>query len=183
MSRKGKRKEAAHAFERQQRRQRVADLRARGASERDIWLALSGPEDKGGLRNLDTGNPWSLACIHNDLVHLDQEWRQLMAQDTATHKLRVIAEIQAAKKTSWARGQITNVLRGLDQEARLLGLNAPTQVSVEFTLSTQTLAALGILEANGWRREDLIAQFEQFIIDAAAQYQPVVLPREDEPLE
>jgi len=121
-----------------QRRQLVARLRLRQVSVRDIQAAVGRQ-----FPNPETGQPWSLGCIQGDCVALQRAWQATAAADTAAHQAALLAELREARREAWQEKALELVLRGLKQEAELLGLNAPKQV--DLTVRIEALAiALGI---------------------------------------
>jgi hypothetical protein len=119
-----------------QRRQYVARMRLRHVSVRDIQKALGQQ-----FPNPETGQPWSLGCMA-----LKLEWQASAAADTAEHQAALLAELREARREAWQEKALDLVLRGIKQEADLLGLNAPKQI--DLTLRVKALAAaLGIDEA------------------------------------
>jgi hypothetical protein len=124
-----------------QRRQYVARMRLRHVSVRDIQKALGQQ-----FPNPETGQPWSLGCIQKDCMALKLEWQASAAADTAEHQAALLAELREARREAWQEKALDLVLRGIKQEADLLGLNAPKQI--DLTLRVKALAAaLGIDEA------------------------------------
>lgn len=125
-----------------ERRQLVARLRLRHVTERDIVAALA----REGKVNPITGAPWSPYTIHMDCVALRTAWQQDAAAATEEHQAALLAELREARREAWQAKALELVLRGIKQEADLLGLNAPQQV--DLTVRVKALAAaLGIDEA------------------------------------
>jgi hypothetical protein len=123
------------------RRQLVARLRLRLVSVRDIQRSLAGQ-----FVNPLTGEPWSLGTVAGDLVVLQRAWRRVAAAEIAARQGELLAELREARRVAWAANDLDVVLRGIRQEADLLGLNAPRQI--DLTVRVRALAAaLGIDEA------------------------------------
>jgi hypothetical protein len=92
------------------RRHRVARLRLRNATQREIAQTLS----------------CSLGTVNGDLAALRQEWREAAAVDIADHQARVLAELQEVRRMAWAQPAgkgLPLVLQSLKQECALLGLD------------------------------------------------------------
>ena len=112
------------------RRRLVAQLLLRGYTQREIRDALARPVRAGGLRNPQTGKPYSLGTINADVQHLRERWREEAAADIAEHKARHVAELGEVKRTAWKQKDLRTVLKALDQEAKVLALNAPLDVDL-----------------------------------------------------
>jgi hypothetical protein len=108
------------------RRRHVASMTLRGLTQREIVQALPGF----GVLNPGTGKPYSLGTVNSDLQHLRGEWRERAARDTADLKAQVLAELREARRAAWTDREINLVLRGLKQEAELLGLEAPAKLDL-----------------------------------------------------
>jgi hypothetical protein len=93
------------------RRHKVAQLRLRGATQRELALSIG----------------CSLGTINGDLTALRQEWRAAAAADTTEHIAAVLAELREVRRAAWAQmgGKgLPIVLQALKQECALLGLDA-----------------------------------------------------------
>lgn len=107
------------------RQERVAYWRARGLSQRAILEKLSLPPDEGGLRNPETGLPYTNGVIAQDCLELDARWQEEAARSTADHKGRILGELEQAKAAAWEIGGekgIGLVIKILAREILLLGL-------------------------------------------------------------
>lgn len=137
-----------------QRRQLVARLRLRQVSVRDIQAAVGRQ-----FPNPETGQPWSLGCIQGDLMALQRAWQATAAVATAAHQGALLAELREARREAWQAKALDLVLRGLKQEADLLGLNAPKQI--DLTVRVKALAAaLGVDEAWALAEAERVIQEE-----------------------
>lgn len=114
------------------RRQRVAELRLMGASQRDIWkvLAEGGPNGAGKLINPATGQPYSLGTINGDIQALEAEWRANAAQSTDVHQARQLAEIQKIKIQAFSQKNPDLALKAISLEMKLLGTAAPQKIDL-----------------------------------------------------
>lgn len=113
------------------RRRWVARLRLRGMTQREIVDRLPLIEEGGyttGILNPRTLKPYALGTVNSDLKAMAKLWREAAAQDIKVHKARQMAELAEVRRAAWAKGHLTSVLRGLLQEAKLLGLNEPEEI-------------------------------------------------------
>jgi len=108
------------------RRERVAQLRLRGLTMREIVAAL--PRGDNPMLNPETGQPFSLGCIAGDLKELSKQWQANAERDITEHKSEQLAELAEVKRAAWAAKHLETVLRALQQEAKILGIEAPTKV-------------------------------------------------------
>lgn len=115
------------------RREAVAHLRLRGLTVREIVEALP----KQGMINNETGEPFALATIGADIAYLKKQWQESAAASIAEHKAAQLAELTELKRTAWARKQYKLVRDCLQDEARMLGTNAPTRnINYDFSQLT-----------------------------------------------
>ena len=128
------------------RRNKVAELRLSGGSERAIWEALAyGNRREGGLGRLvnpKTGEPFSLATIHLDIKALEKEWRESAAQATDVHQARQLAEIQHIKVMAFNSRNPALALRAIDSEIKLLGTAAPVKLDISMPVFQEWLATM-----------------------------------------
>jgi hypothetical protein len=108
-----------------QRQRRVAELRTRGYSVREIAEVLA----EEGAVNPSTRKPWDHATIGRDAQLLLADWKRDAARDTASHQAQHLADLRAVRKAAWSTGELGAILRALKQESELLGLNAPQKVA------------------------------------------------------
>lgn len=137
------------------RRERVAQLRARGLTQREITAALAKPPDSGGLRNPDTNAPYDLSTINGDIKALRKDWQARAAEITSAHRADQLAEIAQLKREAWLAKKYDLVLRALEREAKLLGTDAP-QKNININVPEDVLQALlDRLEAAGMSATDV----------------------------
>lgn len=110
------------------RRRKVAELKLRGLTLREIEERLADPEN--GMLNPDTGQPYSLGTISSDMKALTDEWKAAAAADISEHIARQMAELQEVKRAAWARGDLEVVRKCLADEAKLLGTQAPSKSEI-----------------------------------------------------
>lgn len=120
------------------RRYLVAHLRVRHLSQRDIVKALA----QQGDINPISGKPWSLGQINADVKAIEKMWREEMLKDMTIHKAAVHAEITEVKRQAWADQSMDLVLRSLQQERALLGLDAPRKLAPTDPTGTKEYAEL-----------------------------------------
>jgi hypothetical protein len=109
-----------------ERRERVAHLRLRGFSQREIVVAL--------------GDQWSLGTINSDIKALEAAWRKEAKRAIDHHKARELAELQEAKRQAWHDNDLPSLLRAVSLEMDLLGTEAPKrQDSLNFDLDVSDL--------------------------------------------
>jgi L-lactate utilization protein LutC len=85
--------------------------------------------------NPRTERPYSASIINADVKHIEDQWKDDMSRNITRHRARVLAEIRETKKAAWMAGKLSIVLRAIDQEVNLLGLNELERVSVEIALA------------------------------------------------
>jgi hypothetical protein len=118
------------------RRRQVANLRLRGATQREIVEALEEQENI----NPSTGKAWSLGIINSDIKALDKEWKEAALRDVSEHKAQVLAELREVRRVAWGKDKedLSIILRSLKQESELLGLDEPH--GVDLTSGGQSLS-------------------------------------------
>ena len=109
------------------RRSRVAALHVRGLSEREIVAALGAGDNP--ITNPQTGEPYSLTTIHNDLDFLRMSWRAAAAAEYGDLKGQQLAELRALRRAAWAVGDREGVRKCLVDEVKLTGTAAPFKVA------------------------------------------------------
>jgi hypothetical protein len=162
-----------------QRQGRVAELRTRGYSVREIAEVLAAE----GAVNPGTGKPWDHATIGRDAQLLLAEWKRDAARDTASHQAQHLADLRAVRKAAWGAGELSAILRALKQESELLGLNAPQKVAPTTPAGDQPWQpdTTGATDAFLHDVAALLAQFggagtDEALPGAAAQSVPALLP-------
>lgn len=119
------------------RRQRVASLRARGLTHEEIWqqLALPTLPPDGRLNpaymvNPKTGQPYDRTQITRDLQWLREENLRLASDAMEQVKADALAEVRELKRAAWSSKKYDIVLRCLEREAKLQGLDKPAGVDI-----------------------------------------------------
>ena len=107
-----------------ERRTLVARARLHGLTVREIVAGLA----KEGRVNEATGRPWSHGTIIYDLKAIHRQWREQAQKDIGEHIARQIAERTEVRREAWKDRDFTSVLKSLQQEAHLLGTDAPEKI-------------------------------------------------------
>ncbi len=113
------------------RRRAISEAKLHGMtlSQITIWL------EEEGLVNPDTKKPWSITTISNDLREIEKEWTDVMLKDITSHRSRVLAEFGEVKNAAWKAGKLDTVLRAVNGEIALLGLNELDRMGTEIALA------------------------------------------------
>ena len=109
----------------------VASARARGMTIGAITSMLA----EQGVLNPRTKAPYSSQTISADIRQIEERWKDNMMMNISDHRSRVLAELREAKTAAWSTGQISLVLRALQQETDLLGLNELERMGIEIALA------------------------------------------------
>lgn len=109
----------------------VSSAKLRGMTPEEITVFLAEKE----IINPRTDLPWSVQTIKNDLRELEARWEDEMFVNISKHRARVLAELRETKAAAWKAGQLSLVLRAIDQEVNLLGLNELERMGVEIALA------------------------------------------------
>ena len=128
---------AANRDIQEQRRERVAQLRLRGLSAREISRALAkGDKDGNGrIVNPGTGQPYDHKTILSDLEALKEEWRQSRNVNTEIHIDRQFSELQEIKKAGWAGLDPELARKALRDEMDLLGTKKPQEIVLKIDIN------------------------------------------------
>ena len=124
------------------RRRQVAALRLRGMTLDEIVKTLATL----GVVNPETQQPFGRVTVHNDLRHLETQWRDKAAELHHLHKAKILAELRETRRAAWQDKKYSIVLRGLQLEADLFGLFAPIQVA------KPPARAGNVIDAETWTR-------------------------------
>lgn len=85
---------------------------------------------KQDIVNPETGEPYSLGTISNDVTFVKKQWIKEAAADVKEVKAAQLAELKEARRKAWADGNVAEVRRNLDLETTLTGTKAPAQVDM-----------------------------------------------------
>lgn len=119
------------------RRARVAELAAQRKTQREIAEMLAAE----GLINPETEQAWSLGTINADLQTVRKSWQRDAKQALGTLRAEMLAEVNEVKRAAWRDNNYALVLKGIETQAGLLGLNRPgtlddlidTEINVRIT--------------------------------------------------
>jgi hypothetical protein len=140
------------------RRLAVAQLRLRGATQREIEEQLFAQ----GIVNPKTKKPWSLGTINADLAALSTEWQREALAEITELKGQQLAEIRAARRQSWQEKDMAQVRHLIKLEIDLLGTAEPAGIKVyDWQSDIVELLKTGKISADEVRAAypDLAAQF------------------------
>jgi len=131
----------------EQRRERVAQLRLRGLSSREIARALAQGEHP--ILSATTGRPYEHAVILSDLEALKLEWQASRGEATDKHIDRQFAEQQEIKRAGWSGKDYELVRKTLRDEMDLLGTKKPQELNINVTLMATVTQLIQVIEARG----------------------------------
>lgn len=103
------------------RQERVASLRARKMSMREIQAQLADPNSKAYMENPDTGKPYDLATIQRDLARIRKRADHNAQRDVSKWLADQLDEIHEAKRSAWASRDLQVLARFIELEAKLTG--------------------------------------------------------------
>ncbi|MFA6300294.1 MAG: hypothetical protein WC642_14085 [Nocardioides sp.] len=125
------------------RKRKVASLRLRGFSLREIVKAL----EQGGVVNPETQKAWSQHQVYEDMLALKAEWQADAKRDYAEHMSEQLAEAREVDRAAWATKDLALVLKAMERMAKLLGLDAPDKLNVKTDVVESTAAGVAALAA------------------------------------
>ena len=99
----------------------------RGLTQREIETAMGQK-----LLNPDTGKPWSIATVNRDIKEIRAGWRAEYAASYDQHISGMMAEIREVRREAWRREDFDLVLKCCDRECKLLGLDQPDKLIVDW---------------------------------------------------
>lgn len=108
------------------RRRKVAALRMRHLTQREIATML--PVEPNPIVSDVTGEPYDLATISRDLKHIEEQWRKDAIEDLTVLKGKHVAELREVRRAAWQQNKLFYVLKALEQEAKVLGLEELPQL-------------------------------------------------------
>lgn len=106
-----------------ERRWHVASLILRGRTQREVEQEL--PELTPPIVNPKNGKPYALGTINADVKAIREQWRAEAVRDIAEHKARILAELGEVKRAAWTEKDFSNILRALEKEVRIMGIDSP----------------------------------------------------------
>jgi len=70
--------------------------------------------------------------MNNDIKAIREDWRKRAAQDMAEHVARILAELTEVKRAAWAEKGYGDILRAIEKECKILGVDSPEkQIVIE----------------------------------------------------
>ena len=139
------------------RRAKVTELLVKGNTQNQIWEEMSADED---YRNPSTGKPWTIGPIGDDIKYVRDQWRKIAQLHYDIHIGRLMGQIRAVRKTAWAQNELPLVLKTLEQEIKLLGLDKASKTDIDWK---EALRNRGINPAETF--EDLVQNtYERMVL-------------------
>jgi len=122
-----------------------------------------------GIVNADTGKRYSHSTITGDLDLIVKDWQKRSSDDVGKMKGRQLAEIDEMRKAAWGRGDLEFVLKLMQHESKLLGLDSPLMIE-----------HFASFDMTKWQqmRDQRLADAEIIVDDVE---QPKLRPTEDGP--
>lgn len=113
------------------RRQRIAAILVRRPriTQRQIHQLLASDPHKGGLRNPETNEPYSLATINKDVKWLRAQIKKRARQDTDAWVAAELDKLDAIEEAAWNEKDFATILKAMKRRADLLGLDAPSKIA------------------------------------------------------
>ena len=111
------------------RRARVAELLVKGNTVNQTWEEMSADDD---YRNPQTGKAWGIKAISADIKFVREQWQKIAQLHYDIHIGRLMGQIRAVRKTAWARDELPLVLKTLEQEIKLLGLDKASKTDIDW---------------------------------------------------
>lgn len=149
------------------RRERVAALRARGLTLREIQAALADPRNGAFyMVNPSTGAPYDLATISRDMSAVRAASKKAAGKAVDDHRARQFAELQEIKRAAWAAKDSKAALAALGLEMKLLGTAQETiTLNINIELINRVIVAA---DKAGLKASDLFENLIQELNAAAA---------------
>ena len=104
------------------RRRLVASLLVRFPTirQREMQYQIGGK-----VQNADTGKPYCLGTINNDIKEIKKDWRERAAQDYDGWVAQELAGLDELEAEAWNLKKLDIVIRCKERRAKLLGLDQP----------------------------------------------------------
>ena len=110
------------------RRAKVTELLVKGNTMNQIWEEMDADED---YRN-PKGKSWGMSAISNDVKYVRERWQKIAHLHYDVHIGRLMGQIRAVRKTAWAQNELPIVLKTLEQEIKLLGLDKASKTDIDW---------------------------------------------------
>lgn len=111
------------------RRQRVSELLAKGMTSYQIAMEMEADDQ---YRNPDTGRPWCVDTIKSDMQSIRKRWRQEALLNYDIHVSRILGQLRQVRLSAWKSMDLNTILKTLDQEVKLLGLDKATKSEIDW---------------------------------------------------
>ena len=145
--------------QRDKRRLLVSRLRLRGLSYDDIVKAL----EVEGYFNPRTGLPFSRTVVEQDIKKLRAQFIEEMGDNIKALRAGQLAELKEVKRELWRDRKWSELLKALEREAKLLGLDAPKRLNVELPQMDPALERIADMSAD--QLERLIVESQSGVDD------------------
>jgi hypothetical protein len=110
------------------RRAKVTELLVKGNTPSQIWEEMVADED---CRNA-AGKPWHVQTLAKDIKFVRKQWQQIAQLHYDVHISRLMGQIRAVRKAAWADHELPIVLKTLEQEIKLLGLDKASKTDIDW---------------------------------------------------
>lgn len=110
------------------RRAVVAECIVKGMSKYEIRDEVTAR----GILNPSTGEPYGPETIRSDTKRIQELWEQEVKLHYDIHVSRILGQIRAVRKQAWAELKLDVILKTLEQEVKLLGLDKATAADLDW---------------------------------------------------
>ena len=122
------------------RRERVASLRARGLTQREIVEALA----KEKFLNPETNEAWGLATVCRDLKQLRKRQEKIADMAIEQHLARQMSDVLELKRVAWHTGDLKSVAKAIEIEMKLTGTAID---KIDLSMNRKPTSAEGMSDA------------------------------------
>ena len=112
-------KEFRHGAMRSGRRAKVAECLVKGMTRYEITEELAAA----GHINPRTERPWGVSTVRSDVKKIREKWEAEVRLHYDIHVSRILGQIRAVRKAAWNEIRLGVILKTLEQEVKLLGLD------------------------------------------------------------
>ena len=110
------------------RRAVVAECIVRGLSKYETLNELTAI----GYINPRTEAPWGIGTVTADTKRIREMWEQEVRLHYDVHVSRILGQVRAVRKVAWAQLDLNTILKTLEQEVKLLGLDKATAADLDW---------------------------------------------------
>ena len=107
----------------------MTELLVRGNTQAQI-VSLMAADD--AMHNPVTTAPWSKDTIYKDVKLARERWQEQTRLHYDIHVSRILGQIRAVRIEAWNQEDLGTVLKTLDQEVKLLGLDKVTKSDLDW---------------------------------------------------